>query len=64
MCDPGGAAALGSPYGGAGERSEPERAQAVANLGKCVDCDRVSSQSWDFFRICNCTRPLSHGFQP
>ena len=30
----GGAAALGSPYGGAGERSETERAQAVANLGK------------------------------
>ena len=34
MCGPGGAAALGSPYGGAGERSETERAQAVANLGK------------------------------
>ena len=29
MCGPGGAAALGSPYGGAGERSETERAQAV-----------------------------------
>ena len=28
----GGAAALGSPYGGAGERSEPERAQAAAGL--------------------------------
>ena len=30
----GGAATLGSPYGGAGERSEPERAWAVANMGK------------------------------
>ena len=29
---PGGAAALGSPYGRAGERSETERAQAVASL--------------------------------
>ena len=29
----GGAAALGSPFGGAGERSETERAQAVANMG-------------------------------
>ena len=28
----GGAAALGSPYGGAGERSETERAFAVANV--------------------------------
>ena len=36
QCEPGGAAALGSTYGGAGERSEPERAQAVANLGKCT----------------------------
>ena len=30
----GGAAALGSPYGGAGERSETERAFAVANMRK------------------------------
>ena len=30
QCEPGGAAALGSPYGGAGERSETERAKAVA----------------------------------
>ena len=37
---PGGAAALGSPYGRAGE---PERAQAVASLSKCGDCDRVPS---------------------
>ena len=33
-CASGGAAALGSPFGGAGERSETERAFAVANLGK------------------------------
>ena len=32
MCAPGGAAALGSPYGRAGERSETERAQTVASL--------------------------------
>ena len=30
--EPGGVAALGSPYGGAGERSETERAQAAANM--------------------------------
>ena len=34
QCEPGGAAALGSPYGGAGKRSETERAFAVANLRK------------------------------
>ena len=37
QCEPGGAAALGSPYGGAGERSETERAYAVANMEICAE---------------------------
>ena len=46
----GGAAALGSPFGGAGERSETERAQAVASL----HIGAVIAAGY----------PLSHGFQP
>ncbi len=49
-CESGGAAALGSPYGRAGERSETERAQAVASLRIGV----VIATGY----------PLSHGFQP
>ena len=45
-CEPGGVAALGSPRWGSWRAiSEPERAWAVANMGKCGDCCRVPSQS-------------------
>ena len=50
MCDPGGAAALGSPFGGAGERSETERAQAVASL-------RIGA-------VIAAGYPLSHDYHP
>ena len=46
----GGAAALGSPFGGAGERSETERAQAVASL--------------HIGAVIAAGDPLRHGFQP
>ncbi len=46
-CDPGGAAALGSPYGGAGERSASLRGRLQWQIGeKCGDSRRVPSQSW------------------
>ena len=45
-CEPGGVAALGSPRWGSWRAiSEPERAWAVAGLGKCGDCGWVPSQS-------------------
>ena len=48
---PGGAAALGSPYGGAGERSETERAFAVANLHIGAVIERIPGGNHGAFFI-------------
>ncbi len=46
QCKPGGAAALGSPYGGAGERSASLRGRRQWQIWeKCGDCSRVPPQS-------------------
>ena len=46
QCEPGGAAALGSPYGGAGERTASLRGRRQWQIWEMYrDCSRVPSQS-------------------